>query len=82
MPRQVLRGQKVLLDAELAALYGITTARLNQQVRRNRERFPADFFFELTAVEFAALMLQNASSKPGRLHSVALRMARRRFAPG
>ena len=44
----VLRGQKVLLDAELAALYGVTTARLNQQVRRNRKRFPADFFFELT----------------------------------
>jgi len=62
----VLRGQKVLLDAELAALYGVTTARLNQQVRRNRERFPADFLFELTAAEFSALMLQNASSKPGR----------------
>jgi len=44
----VLRGQKVLLDAELAALYGVTTARLNQQVRRNRRRFPADFLFELT----------------------------------
>jgi hypothetical protein len=62
----VLRGQKVLLDARLAALYGVTTARLNQQVRRNRERFPADFLFELTAAEFSALMLRNASSKPGR----------------
>lgn len=62
----VLRGQKVLLDAELATLYGVTTARLNQQVRRNRERFPADFLFELTTAEFSALMLQNASSKPGR----------------
>lgn len=47
-------------------LYGVTTARLNQQVRRNRERFPADFLFELTTAEFSALMLQNASSKPGR----------------
>lgn len=62
----VLRGQKVLLDAELAALYGVTTARLNQQVRRNRERFPDDFLFELTTAEFSALMLQNASSKRGR----------------
>jgi hypothetical protein len=39
----VLRGRKVLLDAELAALYGVTTRRLNEQVRRNRERFPTDF---------------------------------------
>jgi hypothetical protein len=63
---RVLRGQKVLLDADLAALYGITTARLNQQVRRNRGRFPADFLFELTSAEFSALMMQNATSKPGR----------------
>lgn len=62
----VLRGHKVLLDAELALLYGATTARLNQQVRRNRKRFPADFLFELTAKEFSALMLQNATSKGGR----------------
>jgi len=63
---RILRGQRVLLDAELAALYGVTTARLNQQVRRNRARFPPDFLFQLTAEEFAALMLQNATSKPGR----------------
>jgi hypothetical protein len=44
-----LRGQRVLLDAELAALYGVTTKRFNEQVRRNRERFPADFMFQLTA---------------------------------
>ena len=62
----VFRGHKVLLDAELAALYGVTTARLNQQVRRNLERFPEDFMFPLTAAENAALMLQNATSKPGR----------------
>jgi hypothetical protein len=41
------------LDAELAALYGATTARLNQQVRRNLERFPEDFMFQLTAAEYA-----------------------------
>ncbi|HYM43846.1 MAG TPA: ORF6N domain-containing protein [Steroidobacteraceae bacterium] len=62
----VLRGQRVLLDAELAALYGVTTGRLNQQVRRNRRRFPADFVFQLDAAELAALMLQNATSKAGR----------------
>jgi hypothetical protein len=63
---RVLRGHKVLFDAELAALYGVTTGRLNQQVRRNRSRFPPDFLFELTGAEFSALMLQNAISKPGR----------------
>jgi DnaJ-domain-containing protein 1 len=62
----ILRGQKVLLDAELAALYGVTTERLNQQVRRNHQRFPADFLFQLTTEEFSALILQNARSKPGR----------------
>src|SRR5256886_16317208 len=51
---------------ELAALYGVSPARLNQQIRRNRKRFPADFLFELTAEEFAGLMLQNATSKRGR----------------
>ncbi len=62
----ILRGHKVLLDAELAALYGVSTARLNQQVRRNLERFPEDFMFQLSPTEYAALMLQNATSKPGR----------------
>jgi hypothetical protein len=62
----VLRGHRVLLDAELAALYGVSTTRLNQQVRRNHKRFPEDFIFQLTASEYAALMLQNATSKSGR----------------
>jgi ORF6N domain len=61
----VFRGHKVLLDAELAALYGVSTARLNQQVRRNLERFPVDFMFQLSTTEYAALMLQNAISKRG-----------------
>ena len=56
----------MLLYAELAALYGVTTTRLNQQVRRNLRRFPGDFMFQLTAEEDSALMLQNATSKPGR----------------
>jgi hypothetical protein len=53
----VLRGQRVLLDAQLAALFGITTKRLNEQVRRNLDRFPADFMFQLTAPEAAATCL-------------------------
>jgi hypothetical protein len=46
-----LRGQRVILDADLAALYGVTTKRLNEQVRRNRDRFPEDFMFRLTNEE-------------------------------
>lgn len=62
----VLRGQKVLLDVELAALYGVTTKRFNEQVRRNRERFPADFMFQLTTEDLAALRSQFATLKGGR----------------
>lgn len=49
-----VRGERVLFDADLAALYGVTTAALNQAVKRNRERFPADFMFRLTPAEWAA----------------------------
>lgn len=62
----VIRGQKVLLDKDLAALYGVETRRLNEQVRRNIERFPADFMFQLDDAEYAALISQSATSKPGR----------------
>jgi phage regulator Rha-like protein len=58
----VLRGHKVLLDAELAVLYEVTTKRFNEQVRRNRKRFPEDFMFQLTAEEVAALRSQIATS--------------------
>jgi hypothetical protein len=44
-----IRGRKVMIDADLAELYGVTTKRLNEQVKRNRDRFPADFMFQLTA---------------------------------
>ena len=50
-----LRGDKVLLDADLAGLYGVTTKALNQAVKRNRKRFPQDFIFRLTAAEAAGL---------------------------
>ncbi len=62
----VIRGERVIIDSDLAKLYGVTTARLNQQVRRNGERFPADFMFELTKGENESLMLQFATSKGGR----------------
>jgi hypothetical protein len=51
----VLRGRRVLLDAELATLYGVTTKRLNEQVKRNAERFPEDFMFRLSRAEIDAL---------------------------
>jgi len=58
----LVRGQKVLLDAELARLYGVSTGRLNEQVKRNLERFPADFMFQLTKQEVGALRSQFAMS--------------------
>lgn len=61
----IIRGQRVLLDADLARFYGETTKRLNQQVNRNRARFPEDFMFQLTAEEFANLRLQSATSSSG-----------------
>jgi hypothetical protein len=47
----LIRGEKVMLDADLAVLYGVTTKRLNEQVKRNRNRFPEDFMFQLTEKE-------------------------------
>lgn len=61
----VLRGQRVLFDAGLAALYGVSTRRLNEQVRRNRKRFPDDFLFELTGEEFTNLKSHFATSSWG-----------------
>jgi hypothetical protein len=58
----VIRGQRVMLDADLARLYGVTTRRLNEQVARNRDRFPEDFAYQLTQQEFTNLMSQNAIS--------------------
>lgn len=60
-----LRSQRVLLDSDLAVLYGVETKRLNEQVRRNRGRFPEDFIFELTDEEFANLKSRFATSSWG-----------------
>ncbi|MCP3956903.1 MAG: ORF6N domain-containing protein [bacterium] len=62
----LIRDQKVMLDSDLAALYGVMTGRLNEQVKRNQRRFPEDFAFRLTREEFGALMSQNAISNRGR----------------
>ena len=50
-----LRGQRVMFDSDLASIYGTTTSRLNEQVKRNRKRFPQDFIFQLTKNEFMNL---------------------------
>jgi len=52
----MIRGEKVMLDADLSELYGVTTKRLNEQVKRNRERFPDDFMFQLTEEEKAEVV--------------------------
>jgi hypothetical protein len=66
----LIRGQKVILDMDLARLYGVTTKRLNEQVKRNRKRFPADFMFRLT-VEEKAEVVANCDH-----------LAKLRFSPG
>ena len=61
----VIRGKKVILDSDLAGLYGVETRRLNEQVRRNIDKFPEDFMFQLTKEEFNNLKSQNATSSSG-----------------
>jgi len=61
-----IRGVKVMLDSDLAELYGVTAKRLNEQVKRNAERFPRDFIFRLTAAEYEGLRSQVATSKQTR----------------
>jgi len=58
-----VRGQRVMLDSDLAAIYGVTTKRLNPQLRRNNARFPADFAFQLTVEELSRLKSQFVTSK-------------------
>src|SRR5947207_13075851 len=67
---RVIRGEKVLLDFDLAPLYGVTTGNLNKAMRRNRERFPSDFMFQLTAAEAESLIFQFgiAKGRGGRRH--------------
>jgi hypothetical protein len=72
----MVRGQRVIVDAELAALYGVETKRFNEAVKRNLARFPVDFMFVLTADEFEALRSQFATS-----NDIAPGRGGRRYAP-
>jgi len=62
----LIRGQRVMLDSDLAAIYGVSTRQLNQQLKRNRNRFPEDFAFQLGHEEFRDLMSQFVTSNKGR----------------
>ncbi len=61
----IIRGEKVMLDKDLAELYGVTTGNLNLAVRRNTTRFPNDFMFQISKEEFQNLILQSATSSWG-----------------
>ena len=60
----IIRGQRVMLDRDLAHIFGVSTGRLNEQVKRNRRRFPGDFMFQLTKEEASDWISQNAISNP------------------
>jgi hypothetical protein len=62
----LVRGKRIMLDSDLARIYGVSTMRLNEQFKRNRERFPASFAFQLERQEFAGLISQIAITKKGR----------------
>ncbi len=66
---RVIRGSQVILDADLARLYGVETKRLNEQVRRNIERFPEDFMFQLTKEEASRLQIVTSNNETGNLKS-------------
>jgi ORF6N domain len=82
IPRAILviRGEKVILDSDLAARYGVTTGNLNEAVKRNAERFPADFMFQLDAEEVANLKFQFGISGWGGRRLLPYAFTRRRNA--
>ncbi len=63
---RIVRKRRVILDSDLASLYGVPTKRLNEQVKRNLERFPNDFMFQLTEIEMQSLRSQIATSNESR----------------
>ncbi|XVJ71182.1 MAG: ORF6N domain-containing protein [Rhizobacter sp.] len=75
----VLRGQRVIMDSDLAALYAVPTKRFNEAVKRNLAKFPPDFMFTLTEEEFAALRSQSATSNAGPVGRGGRRYAPRVF---
>ena len=76
-----VRGQRVIVDADLAALYGVPTKRFNEAVKRNLDRFPADFMFTLTADEWAALRSQFATLNAAGTAAGAGRGQHRKYLP-
>jgi len=78
---QLVRGQRVMLDSDLAAIYQVSTKRLNQQLRRNRSRFPADFAFQLTVEELTNLRLQFATSSLTSQITTSKKHGGRRYLP-
>lgn len=72
----MLRGQRVMLDSDLAALYGVATRRLNQQVRRNATRFPPDFVFQLSVEERDGLIWSQDATRLHRTKSAAANRSR------
>lgn len=79
-----LRHERVLLDSDLAELYGVTTSRLNEAVKRNRERFPADFMFQLDAEDWdhtSSLRSQNATLENPSRKPATQRGRRRKYLP-
>jgi len=78
---QLVRGQRVMLDSDLAAIYQVSTKRLNQQLRRNRSRFPADFAFQLTVEELINLRLQFATSSLRSQITTSKKHGGRRYLP-
>jgi hypothetical protein len=63
---RVVRGERVILDSDLARLYGVETKALNRAVKRNADRFPSDFVFQLTRAEAGSLRYQSGTLKTGR----------------
>ncbi|CAN5489525.1 ORF6N domain-containing protein [soil metagenome] len=77
----LIRGEKVILDTDLAALYGVETKALNRAVKRNMKRFPSDFVFQLTEKEAAALRYQSGTSNLKSQTATARSRGGRRYRP-
>jgi hypothetical protein len=77
---RTIRGVRVMLDRDLAKIYGVPTFRFNEAVKRNRHRFPPDFIFQLTGEEFDALKSQIAMSKPDNSSQFAMSSGKHRGA--
>lgn len=75
-----IRGERVILDADLAVIYGVKTKRLNEQVKRNLKRFPADFLFQLTREEFIAMRSQSVTASGQFVDHKSSRHLRSQFA--